>query len=330
MHVISKELIGHENLLENLSYNLIEKFKSNSIIFYGDKGIGKTTFSYSLINNIFSNKFSELNSNLLYSNSHPNLRFVNKILDEKTNKINSYIKIDQIRNIESFVYQSSFNQTPKFVIIDSADDLNINSSNSLLKLLEEPKANTYFILIVHQLFNILPTIRSRCIKFKFNNPNRNQFKKIVQLSKEDIDSNDINLLYDLSNGSPGLALQLYSDKFKDLLDTLLLIFKQKGNLSSELINFSEIVGLYSNDQFKLFISILKLILVNILKINLGIDIKQYFFSNLAETIYIASKNVSNNSILTILDYLKFNENDLYILNLDKKIFCINIFNTISK
>ena len=159
---------------------------------------------------------------------------------------------------------------------------------------------------------------------------RNHFKKIVQLSNEDIDSNDINLLYDLSNGSPGLALQLYSDKFKDLLDTLLLIFKQKGNLSSELINFSEIVGLYSNDQFKLFISILKLILVNILKINLGIDIKQYFFSNLAETIYIASKNVNNNSILKILDYLKFNENDLYILNLDKKIFCINIFNTISK
>ena len=330
MEIISQHLIGYENHLENLSNNLIIKSSSNSFIFYGNKGIGKNTFTHCLINKIFSDKFNESKSNLLYANSHPNFRYISKIIDEKSNKLNSNIKIDQIRKIESFIYQSSLNKLPKFIIIDSADDLNISSSNSLLKLLEEPKNNSYFILIVHQLFNIMPTIRSRCIKFKFSHPSLENFDKIIRQSFPDIKEKDISLLYDLSNGSPGLAIQLYSNNIKDLLDNLLIIFNEKNNLSKEIINFSEIVGIYTNDQFKLFLSILKLILINILKVNLGINIKKYFLSNLSDTIHSISKNINNKSILTILDYLKLNENDLYIFNLEKKIFSINIFNGISK
>ena len=59
----------------------------------------------------------------------------------------------------------------KLVLIDNADQLNKNAANALLKILEEPKKNTYFFLISHQLsFLLAPTIRSRCIKFKLKKP----------------------------------------------------------------------------------------------------------------------------------------------------------------
>ena len=80
MEIISQHLIGYENHLENLSNNLINKSSSNSFIFYGNKGIGKNTFTHCLINKIFSDKFNELKPNLLYSNSHPNFRYISKII----------------------------------------------------------------------------------------------------------------------------------------------------------------------------------------------------------------------------------------------------------
>ena len=171
MFDISKNLIGFDDNLTTIKNNFINKSLPNSLIFYGNKGIGKKTFSYSLINNLFNylnnNESIYNHTNLIYNNSHPNLRILKNEFDEKTKKIKNYITIDQIREIELFLNQSSINNLPKFIIIDSADDLNTFSANALLKKLEEPKVNTYFFLITHQISSLLPTIRSRCIKFKF-------------------------------------------------------------------------------------------------------------------------------------------------------------------
>ena len=86
---------------------------------------------------------------MIYQNTHPNVRIIKKNIDEKTKKFKNFILIEQIRELESFVYLSSVDNSPKFIIIDSADDLNLSSSNCLLKILEEPKPNTYFIFFAH-------------------------------------------------------------------------------------------------------------------------------------------------------------------------------------
>ena len=180
MKYVSKNLIGFEKIFGNLKNNLMNHSLSHSLIFYGKKGIGKTTFAFSLINSVYKhigNSYSN-NSNLIYNNSHPNLRLIKKEYDDKTKKIKNYITINQIRELESFVYQSTIDGSSKFIIFDSVDDLNINSSNALLKILEEPSSNTYIILISHQLSKLLPTIRSRCIKFKFPNPHFKDLKKL--------------------------------------------------------------------------------------------------------------------------------------------------------
>ena len=77
------------------------------------------------------------------------------------------IDILQIRQLINNLNKSSFNDKPRFILIDNIEFLNTNSLNALLKTLEEPSANTIFILI-HNNKKILPTLLSRCINFKIS------------------------------------------------------------------------------------------------------------------------------------------------------------------
>ena len=333
MASLSKKLIGFEKIFTTLKENLINKNLPNSLIFYGNKGIGKSTLAYSLINYIFDeiyiNNSSSNHTNLIYNNSHPNVRLLRKEYDEKTKKFKNNIIINQIRGLESFIYQFSIDGSPKFIIIDSSDDLNINSSNALLKILEEPKKNIYIILITHKVSQLLPTIRSRCIKFKFSNQTFDQFNDIIFNYDESIDKNILKFLYDLSEGSPGLAIQLYSENFREIFDHLVEIFKEKKPLSSNILQLSNKVGMYSNDQFILFLSLIKFIIVHTTKINLGIDIQKNFISDISKYLLEISKHLDNQISQKILEYLNTYEKDLFVYNLDKKIFILNIFSPLS-
>ena len=169
----NKKLIGHDDLL----YQLIELHKKNilpkKILFTGNKGIGKFNLVNHFINFIFSQneefkydlKNLIINNNnrsfqLFKKNIHPNIFLIKKNKDKK------YIDISQIRDMINFQNRSSFNNNMKFVIIENVSDLNLNSSNALLKSIEEPNNNVFYLLKYDSGSFILDTIRSRCIEFK--------------------------------------------------------------------------------------------------------------------------------------------------------------------
>jgi DNA polymerase III delta prime subunit len=77
------------------------------------------------------------------------------------------IKIEEIREVISFLYLSPLESDKKFVIICNADKMNHNAANSLLKVLEEPPSNSYIILIAFAAESLLATIRSRCMVVNF-------------------------------------------------------------------------------------------------------------------------------------------------------------------
>ena len=144
----------------------------NKILLSGDEGTGKSTLAYHLINFILSrteqlnydhNKFQIHPENksykLIINGSHPNFTLID-ILNEKKN-----IDVSQIRDLIINFNKLSFNDKERFVIIDNIENLNLNSINALLKILEEPPKNTFFILINNNKF-ILPTLKSRCINYK--------------------------------------------------------------------------------------------------------------------------------------------------------------------
>ena len=158
------KLIGHNSYLENfVSLYKYDKLP-NKILMSGKKGIGKSL----LINNFLLKIFNTNNDHELITNmTHPNILNIKKTNDKKN------IEIDQIREVVKFTNQSSFNNKARFIIIDDAEFLNINSSNALLKNLEEPNENVFFILIFNSDMSLLDTIKSRCIEFKINISNEN-------------------------------------------------------------------------------------------------------------------------------------------------------------
>ena len=77
-------------------------------------------------------------------------------------KFSREIRVDEVRELARFVGLTASDGGRRVVIVDSADELNTNAANALLKMLEEPPARTTLLLISHQPARLLPTIRSRC------------------------------------------------------------------------------------------------------------------------------------------------------------------------
>ena len=231
----------------------------------GIKGIGKATFAYrvsryllsgSKEDNLYISK-SEKTSNLIEKNSHPDFMVLE--LDDEEKKIT--IDIDQVRSCIDF-----FNLTPaisnyKVCIIDSIEDMNINSSNAILKILEEPPVNSVFFIISHNPESLMPTIKSRCIDLQFKRFNEQELENC--LFEEGFDDETINLkrVISLSNGSLGKCIQLLEDEVRDLNTKVENLFFNYSNLDIyDLINslninknlslFYELVVSYLEERIK--------------------------------------------------------------------------------
>ncbi len=310
---------------------LVNKYNSNnlhnSIIIYGQQGIGKRFFINKLVESMLGSSFKDNNLkhhiNLFKNNTHPNIKIVERQLDIKTKKIKSNITIDQIRFLKKFINEtSSINNFCKIIIIDAADDLNNSSANSFLKTLEEPSNNTYILLISHKISSILPTVRSRCFKLKLPNHNYDNFMQILNYNLE-TSEDDTKFLYDITQGSPGEAINLYDSNVLELYN-ITINYLSNNELNTDNMSLSNILSTFDNDKFKNYLSILKssLIILNKFKIN-----NQYYEKYLSKNymkLESLSKSISLNKIINKLEFLSNNEKDLFTFNLDKRMFILNM------
>ena len=212
----------------------------NKILLSGPKGTGKSTLAYHLINYVFSlheenpyktKDFMISNENqsfrLIQQNVNPNFTLLD-VTPEKKN-----IDIKQVRQLITNMTKTSLNTKPRFVLIDNIEFLNLNSINALLKILEEPSENTYFILI-NNCVKILSTLKSRCLEFKItlsNLESLNVAKKLIDTNiDEQINKDLINYYF-----TPGKIYNLikFSNEFDidiknlGLKDLIYLIIDQR-------------------------------------------------------------------------------------------------------
>ena len=199
----------------------------NKILLSGKKGSGKSTLAYHLINYILS-KNEEYKYNLenlcinednksyklLQNNSHPNFFLIDLLIEKKN------IDVGQIREMISYTNKSTFNDSARFILIDNVENLNKNSINALLKVIEEPNENVFFILINNSEKNILPTLKSRCLTFKINLT----FNETLNISNSILEKNVLDFVnFDLLSyyNSPGDIISLFNfaeDKSINLKD----------------------------------------------------------------------------------------------------------------
>ena len=139
------------------------------------------------------------------------------------------IRVDTIRSIQQRLQQTAQQGGNKVCIICPAENMNENAANALLKVLEEPPANTYFLLVVHQVSKILPTILSRAQRVSFALPSTNS---IVDWLKSDFNQVDIEHAIEQARGFPERvkSMLLESDEVQFDNDTLieLMLGKRSG------------------------------------------------------------------------------------------------------
>jgi len=321
------ELIGFEKEYSDL----VDRYKSNnlpnSILIHGLSGIGKRTFLNKLVKNILNIEFKDNNVdhhlNLFKNNTHPNIKIIEKEIDSKTGKIKSNITIEQIRRLKTFLNSTTTIQnSSKIVIVDSADYLNISSANSMLKILEEPKENTYIFLISNQISLLLPTIRSRCLKIKFNTHNLTNFTNIIKDNIDGISNEEINFYFELTYGSPGTTILYYNNDFLDIFQ-LSIKCLLSNDLDDNKINLSNILSKLTNDEFNNYLSMLKFILIFANKLKVNRDDKSLINMPNYLELESLSTNLTKKNLIDRFDYLTNNQKELFSLNLDKKIFILN-------
>ena len=140
----------------------------------------------------------------------PSVKLLRRQYDSKSKRFKKDISVSDVRSIQSFMSMSSTDGDPRLAIIDSADDLNVNAANALLKILEEPPENAYFFLISNVPSRLPPTVRSRCRNLSCSPLSGDHLEKALRAAGiEQFDQ--VPYLQELSSGSVGEALRLQND-----------------------------------------------------------------------------------------------------------------------
>ena len=135
------------------------------------------------------------------SGGHGDMRWVQP--EEKSR----VIKVDQIRDMVDFSQKTAGLGKRKVAVLAPADSMNANAANALLKLLEEPAADTYLILVCHRLHGLPATIRSRCQMLRLPVPAPEESRRwLDRLTGSPEESAQ---LLSLARGLPLLAEQFY-------------------------------------------------------------------------------------------------------------------------
>ena len=190
----------------------------------GPDGVGKATLAYRIARFVLSGGTA---GSLALPEDHPVFRRVAsgghsdlltlaRDLQEEGPK--TVIGVDAVRAAGDFLHLTAGEGVWRVVIVDSADDLNANAANALLKILEEPSDNVLILLVSHSPWGLLPTIRSRCCRLPLRRVPDPAMTEI--LGRIGAGTDDLQKLLAIANGSPGRAMALLEAAGLDLLDSV--------------------------------------------------------------------------------------------------------------
>ena len=229
--------------LEN-EFNFLKKMISSdkfpkTLMLTGNRGVGKSTMISHLMHYYFDKKTYNENENTFANESF----FLNQFIENLFPNILYLngsdfrnVRIDDIRKIINDLNKSPIKKDKRFIILDDIDSFNINSLNALLKIIEDPGKNNFFILINNKSNKLLNTIKSRSIEIKIMINNQDRLSISTSLLKYFNQERifDENLV----SSTPGNFL-----KFNYIFNNNSLDINEKF-----LTNFSNILRIYKKEK----------------------------------------------------------------------------------
>ena len=197
----------------------------------GPRGIGKATLAYKIAKTVYGNVgdffIIDLAHNLdINGNPYP---------------AGKYISVKTVTTVIERMQLSAMSGGWRVIIIDAVDELTTSASNALLKMLEEPPAQTLFLLVVHKLANVLPTIRSRARVEKMRPLTMSQLRELCAQFMGDADISDETLR--LANGSFGKIANIKASGGDEIYENLIKTLENPHSTASDLMTIAKQIAI---------------------------------------------------------------------------------------
>jgi len=216
-------ILGHRSIVWYLQHSILSNRLNHAYLFIGPSSVGKTSVAECFISSLLCQATHHQKDNKVkvypckecqscqqyFKNLHPDIFLVELQSNEKTQKENKNISIDQIRTLQNKLSKRSFLNSYKVAVIFNAELMTIEAGNSLLKTLEEPSKETIIILITSDINKIPDTVISRCQTVKFLPVSRDEILKYIV--KKGVDKQKANMLASLASGRPGIVLKMLEE-----------------------------------------------------------------------------------------------------------------------
>ena len=229
-----ERIIGNDKVKQFLNKAINENHILHSYLFSGIEGIGKKLFAIEFAKKILCIEQNDEQENCLSclkfkSSNHPDFM----ILEPE----NNVIKIEQIRNMQEKISEKPIVSKKKVYIIVDSDCMTKEAQNCLLKTLEEPPEYATIILTTANESKLLNTIKSRCIKVKFNGLLENEINQYLE--QNEIVVNEENYIK-ISQGSIGKLLDIKEDE--DVYNQVNIVLENiDKNTLIDILNKAEIL-----------------------------------------------------------------------------------------
>jgi DNA polymerase-3 subunit delta' len=238
-------IVGQDRAVEQFASAWASRKLHHAWLLAGPKGVGKATFAHAAARRVLADaagppldapgietpddhpivKFVE-------AGSHPDMRWLERLPKERGEGLARNISVDQVRGLGEFMGMTPALSPWRVAVIDTVDELETSGANALLKILEEPPANTIFFLVSHAPGRLLPTIRSRCRRLDFQALSDDAMTSILETHAPALSATERQRIISMSFGSAGRALAFAELGLAKLEDAAIAILRSE--LASEL------------------------------------------------------------------------------------------------
>ena len=247
-------IVGQNKAVEQFASAWASRKLHHAWLLAGPRGVGKASFAHAAARRVLADAAGPASSlpgvetsddhpmvRLVEARSHPDMRQLERLVNEKTGNLARSISVDQVRSLADLFDLSPAMSDWRVVIIDSVDELAPAGANALLKMLEEPPPNSIFFLVSHAPGRLLPTIRSRCRRLDFQALDDDAMTSVLELAAPETSASERAKIVAISFGSAGRALAFAELGLAKIEDAATAIMRQgdptnarRSELASEL------------------------------------------------------------------------------------------------
>lgn len=301
----------NQEVWENLT---LEPERANhALLFGGDTGLGKRDLAFALAHFVLTDAHSQSES-LFNAGSHPDFHvimpedqvsedllgsFARRYLESHSGKPKKTITIDQVRRLSQALTTHPHISSHRVILIFHAETMNRNAANALLKSLEEPPANTLFVIVSDEIAALVKTIRSRCSVINFKAPDAQSAHTWLKMQAV-VPEDQIDTHLAMANNHPIQAQNLFQE---DYLASLKSVFTDVNGLWTGRAEVTQVAKKWQDLGATVSVDILQKLTTDLLRCQLTKSPKNVFFPVQLSWMQSTSNKLSRSRLLDVIDEL---------------------------